>query len=249
MLICCLRKIVRLGLACLWMLFVAAGAFFACLGGWGGIARVSEISRLWGAGLCRILCLRIFVHDMRQMDGALLISNHQSYLDVLVHAAITPIRFAPKKEIRSWFLLGWILALSRPVWVDRRHRTGAEKCAEEFSRTLQHGINLVVYPEGTTGQGGKVLLPFKSTAFESALRSGRKIHPVVTCYRPLPDRESVAWYGDMTLLPHVWKMLGEKEICVDVYFLDPITPVGCERKELTRLVQNRMQEKLDEIYS
>jgi 1-acyl-sn-glycerol-3-phosphate acyltransferase len=105
---------------------------------------------------------------------------------------------------------------------------------------MKRGMYLIVYPEGTSTDGKSGILPFKSTSFEAALVGNSPIIPVITRYNEVPGRPTVCWYGDMTLLPHVWQILRFPSIEAEVRFLDPIMPEGRPRKELASFVHDVM---------
>ena len=94
-----------------------------------------------------------------------------------------------------------------------------------MSATLQHGINMLVYPEGTSSSGDGIL-PFKSTPFEAAVTAGAPVLPVLTRYLPAADGRSLAWFGDTRFFSHISSISGLKEIRahVDAYIL--VRPFG-----------------------
>ncbi len=189
----------------------------------------------WARVSARIIGLRIVCHgDPDRAPGALVVSNHLGYLDVLVHASVFRLRFAPKIEMRRWPLIGYMTGLSRPVWIDRSSRARARETADAIVQVLKKPISMVVYAEGTSTDGEHGLLPFKSTAFEAAVEAGTPIQPTLLFYRPDPvSGGPVAWFGDDELLPHVWRVLGLKRIEAQVYLLDPVRPLpGEDRKAL-----------------
>ncbi len=238
------RKLWRISLAFSWLPIVGVYAFFVHLGGWKAIKRVSFVTRTWGRGLawCFHLNIRVF-GDFSHFQGGLIVSNHCGYLDILTHASLFPIRFAPKKEIRSWPFLGWYLGISRPIWIDRSSRQKSREAVESFRATMEHGIPLLVYPEGTSTDGEHGLLPFKSTPFEAVSRSKFPILPILTLYRPTSDGKSLCWYGNDELMPHVWRVLGYRRIDIDVHILPLIQPQPNEdRKALAERVHRIMNE-------
>lgn len=239
-----LRRVWRLGIFGLWMWPFAFWSLCRAAGGRAGIRRVAECTRKWGRFIVRhVAHVEIeFRSDHEVPPGALIVSNHQSYIDILVHAALFPIRFAPKAEIRRWPVFGWYLGISRPVWIDRSSRQKSKEVMEEFRRTLQDGVSLLVYPEGTTTDGQHDLLPFKSTPFETVVGTDFIIQPVITRYEIGADGWNPAWYGDQTLFPHVWKLLGRRKIRVKVTALPPLAAKpGEERKELAGRVESIMR--------
>lgn len=244
-----LRKIWRLALFLIWMWPFAIYSFFRSLGGRSGIKRVAYCTRAWGKCLIWIFGVKVeFISDHAVEEGALIVSNHQSYLDVLLHASLFPIRFTPKADIRSWPILGIYLGISRPVWVDRKNRQKSGETLKEFHRTLDDGISLLVYPEGTTTDGEHGMLPFKPTAFATVIDTNFKIQPIITRYLRDSDNWNPAWYGDQTLLPHVWKFIGRKQTRVQVIALDTVqAQPGEDRKALAARVEKIMLEAMNDL--
>ena len=241
------RKMWRLSKFLLWMWPFAIYSIFRGMGGRKGIKRVAYCTRNWGEFLVKNFGVQVEFHcDHPIEEGMLIVSNHQSYVDVLLHASLFPIRFTPKKDIKYWPILGFYLGISRPLWVDRKNRQKSAKMVEEIHRTLSDGVSLLVYPEGTTSDGEHGLLPLKATSFETVIGTDFKIQPIITEYLREDDNWNVAWYGDQTLLPHLWKFIGRKQTCVEVIALPPVTPqVGEDRKQLTERVEKLMLEAME----
>ncbi|AVM43361.1 hypothetical protein C5Q97_01040 [Victivallales bacterium CCUG 44730] len=211
--------------------------------GWDAVACSAWHAREWARGSARIFNFEIEVHgDPQQFPGGLIVSNHQGYLDILTHAAIFPIRFAPKMEMRKWPVLGPFVAQSRPIWINRTSRQKSKEAADEMIATLEHKINLLVYPEGTSTDGEHGLLPFKSTPFEAAVEAGCRIQPLLTFFSSGdPNAYPLAWFGHAALFPHIWRILGLSHVKADVYILPVVEPVpGENRKELAARVHELM---------
>ena len=218
--------------------------------GWDAVACSARHARAWARGSAEIANFELVVHgDPEQFPGGLLVSNHQGYLDILTHAAIFPIRFAPKQEMRRWPVLGPFVAQSHPIWIDRTSRQKSKDAAEEMIATLEHKINLLVYPEGTSTDGEHGLLPFKSTPFEAAVDAKCAVQPLLTFFSSEdPEAYPLAWYGHAALLPHVWKVLGLSHVRADVYVLPVVEPVpGENRKELAARVYELMRAEYRKI--
>ena len=232
------RRIFRLSLLLPWLIYMGAISVPVTLrrNRWSAIAGMAKMTKLWGRGLLRIFNIRLHVKgDLAGYDGGLVVSNHMGYVDIFVHAAVFGLRFAPKKEIRSWPVLGWYTSFVHPVWVDRSSRLKSQKTLEEFRETLEHKVPLIVYPEGTSSDG-KTILPFKSAPFELAASGNFDIQPILTVYRVPEGADTPCWFGDMELLPHLWSLLGIPWIDADVYILPKITADGRGRKELAEAV-------------
>ncbi len=239
-----LRRIVKLLAICLWLPVTGFFSFFVHIGGWGAIRRVTYCSRMWGRGFVRILSIKVaIVGDPGSFKGGMIVSNHMGYLDILVHGSIFPIRFTPKMDIRNWPILGWYLGISRPLWIDRGSKQKSSDALSQILDTMKHGIPILVYPEGTSTDGENGIKAFKSTPFEAIAQSDYPILPVITYYRPAEAGQTTAWFGDMTLMPHLWRILGYKSINVEVHILPQVKAEGRSRKELAEYVHTLMEKE------
>ena len=182
---------------------------------------------------CRILGIRIERRGRpSRVQPTLFVSNHVSYLDITVLGALIPGSFVAKAEVRSWPYFGWLARLQRTVFVERRATRSGQGRSEILDR-LKAGDNLILFPEGTSGDGNSVL-PFKSALFSVAENwagdSTLTIQPVSVAYTKLDGlplgrhlRPFYAWYGDMDLLPHLWQLAGLGQVTVVVHFHAPVT--------------------------
>ncbi len=248
-----MRKIFRQAVSYAWLPVILMKALWIhAFGGsyWEKVLKISYCSSDWARGLAWIMGLERRVYgDPAEANGALIVSNHCGYLDVMAEACTFPIRFAPNSGIRKWPFLGWYLGLSMPVWVDRNSRQQSFEVMKAFRETLHHGVNMLIYPEGTSTDGKHGLLPFKSTAFEAVCGGNIPILPVVLNYHPTPDGFPLAWFGDATLIPHYWHILGYRRQIVELHILPKIYPGDRNRKELAQYVHDIMQTKYNEIKS
>ena len=207
------------------------------------ISRMALQTKYWGGGIVKILGIRTIVHgspEEYKKTGGLVVANHQSYVDVFLHASIFGLRFTPKKEIKSWPILGWYTDMTRPIWVDRDSRQASGGLMEQFRDTLRHKVPLIVYPEGTTSDGRSGLKEFKTTPFETVCGTDIPVQPVISIYHPAPGDMHPAWYGDATFMPHLWALLGNRKSTADVYILPLIYPEGRNRKQLAKAVRDAM---------
>ncbi|MGQ7793077.1 lysophospholipid acyltransferase family protein [Faunimonas sp. B44] len=206
----------------------------------------SAVTVLWHRFVVKVLGLRIRVTGRIAADRPLLLlSNHISWLDIPVLASVAPISFVAKREVAGWGVFGWLAKLQRSVFVDRerRHRTGSS--AAEVGHRLSQGDLIVLFAEGTSSDGNRVL-PFRSALVGSAQRlmdgsADATLQPVAIAYTrmlglPLgrQHRSQVAWYGDMELLPHLAHLLQLGALDVEIVLGPPIRlPAGHDRKHAT----------------
>ena len=237
------RAAVRFSALLVWVFALLPVALVSQLIPAGRAARAGRLTRLWARGSWRIVGGRTeVVAGAAPSGGGLVVANHLSYLDIMVHAALFPVRFAPKIEMRKWPLVGMMTGFSRPVWIDRRRRNRAGGALNAMREALAGDVPLLVYPEGTNG-AGDALLPFKTTCFAAAILADAPIYPVLTRYLPVPDGRVIPWGRADGFLPHFWQVLGLKEIRCQVYIMPLIRPGRCDRKELTALLHDDMAER------
>ena len=238
-----LRKIIRIPLFLLW--FIGVTLYCRIFNrGKNAQALALNSTLVWGKVTAWILNLKVTVSGkFDDFSGGLIVANHQSSVDTLVLASTFKIRFAPKKEMRSWPLIGALTQCNMPVWIDRSTPAKAKVSADAMSETMKNGYGMMVFPEGTTSDGKEGLLPFKSTSFQAVIDSGKSVLPVIIVY----SKSSLAdlqWFGHRSFLPHAWHVLGLKKIEATVHILDPISPAENEdRKALTARVYTVMNEK------
>ncbi len=197
------------------------------------------------------LCLKIMHIEVRYSgvplmeDSGIIVSNHASYLDIPILGAMTKGGFIAKKEVASWPVFGLLAKLQRCSFVERRP-TRAKQQTTELSQRLANGHKLILFPEGTSNDGNRVL-PFKSTLFavaETVLPDGSqvKVQPVSIAATRLDGapmgrdlRAFYSWYGDMDLVPHLWQFFALGKVTVEVVVHPPMTLAQAgSRKEMAR---------------
>jgi lyso-ornithine lipid O-acyltransferase len=192
----------------------------------------AEFPRLYHRMCCRILGFRIAAKGAPSERGpTLFVVNHVSYTDITILGALIRGSFVAKSEVARWPLFGVLAKLQRTVFIDRRaHRTAAQRGA--IASRLAAGDGLILFPEGTSSDGNRVL-PFKSALFsaaESAIGDAPVVvQPVSLAYVRLNGvpmgrlyRPFFAWYGDMEMAPHLWTLLGFGVVTVSVEFHEPV---------------------------
>lgn len=172
------------------------------------------------------------------------VSNHSSWVDIPVAGSVLPARFVAKHDVATWPVIGTIARMGRTVFVSRkRTTTGRER--DEMRAVLDAGDNLILFPEGTSSDGSRVL-PFRSSFFSLAEGGDQSplIQPVSIVYdrlNGLPAGRSArpvfAWYGDMDIASHFWRMTQNLDMRVTVLLHPPLDPTEFrDRKSLSNAV-------------
>jgi len=179
---------------------------------------VSNFSKI---GL-KLLSVKVDHHKAPlEKSGALIVANHQSYLDVLILAAYYPSLFVTSVEIKETFLLGQISQLAGCFFVERRKnkiRPGTKaREVSEMKKVIHDGTHIILFPEGTSSDGRDVL-PFKATFFQVSVDCECPVIPMVIKYQN-ESRQSVPWYGDMTFPDHLLSLCLMTEISASLTVL------------------------------
>jgi 1-acyl-sn-glycerol-3-phosphate acyltransferase len=190
--------------------------------------------RRWCRGCSRALGMRIDVTGPVPQGSFILVSNHLSYCDIFLLGAIAAPFFVSKAEVGRWPVLGAVVRSAGCLFLDRRRIRDLPRVIEDMERIRDAGIGLVFFPEGTTSDGSGVA-PFRAPLMEVASRAKRPVHYGALRYETPPGsrsaRSAVCWWGDMTLVDHLWGLLRLPNFRAEVRFGDaPI--VDGDRKRL-----------------
>lgn len=195
--------------------------------------------------VCRVLGIRLVVDGAVKTDApVLLVSNHTSWLDIIALSALAPVSFVAKKEVGRWPFVSSLARLQRTVFVDRTRRQAAGEATDEIMARLGQGDTIVLFAEGTSSDGNRVL-PFKTSLFGAvkgpqAMGSNTVVQTAAVVYthrRGLPlsraDRPRVGWYGDMEMQSHAWDVLKSGPLTVTIKVSEPV-PLDryADRKDL-----------------
>jgi len=230
------RAVRRIVFAVLWTLVaIPVQALLMLLPGRGNIA----FARTYHRVLCRLIGLRVQVVGQPAAGGSVLyVSNHSSWLDILVLGGVVEAAFVSKAEVGKWPVVGTVARLGRTVFVSRRrNETGRE--AQEIRDRLAGGDSIILFPEGTSNDGTRVL-PFRSS-FLAAAQHAKQVQPISLVYDRLGglpacrrDRPLFAWYGEMDIATHFWRIARRSGARATVLLHEPADPAAFpDRKALT----------------
>ena len=217
----------------------------------------------WGAigvryyrALCAILRIRVRVVGEPVHDRAVMfISNHVSWADILAIGSIVPIAYVSKSEIGNWPLVGTAAKSQRTVFVDRSRRQQTGDAIGEIVARLAGGTSVVLFAEGTSSDGNRVL-PFRSALVgavkeaSSRAKHGILIQPMSICYTGLngiamgrQHRPTVAWYGDLDFMPHIKEFIARGAVDAVVSYGDPVAADGTtDRKAMTKSLEGAVRQ-------
>lgn len=229
---------------------------------WTGCSYARTFPHWYHRQVCKIIGVRLHIDgSVARERGVLLISNHVSWLDITVLSAVAPVSFVAKQEVASWPFVSWLAKLQRSVFIDRNRRTEVTGKANEILSRLQAGDHIVLFAEGTSSDGNSVL-PFKTPLFAAVKPSGgkplgagicaqtlaltyTKLHGIPLCRR---GRPLIAWYGDMDMASHAWRLLGLGPLDAHIRIGPPVPLDGfADRKALARYAEERVRKDVADL--
>src|SRR5579871_2290572 len=207
------------------MIRVVALLLAAVVDWWVRRPRVGAEGAVWIHGWCRRI-VKVVGVEWRVVGelptcGAV-VSNHLSYLDVLLYSAVRPFVMVAKSEVRGWPLFGWLTSRAGTVYVTRGGGPSTYPGVNAaMAEAYGSGLPVLFFPEGTTTDGSGVL-SFRRGLFHSVLNEGVPLRVSALRYS-VEDaggsvEEDVCWWGDALLAPHLWRLLGLKRIKVEICF-------------------------------
>ncbi len=203
--------------------------------------RSTRLPRYFHKALTQSLGIRVRVHGVPVRGGAaLFIANHISWADIPVLGGIVDAAFVAKSEVEGIALVGWLANLGRTVYVERDRRQTSDAQRGAIAERLAAGESVILFPEGTTGDGVAVL-PFKSALF-AAVTGNETVQPVTIAYTRLNGlpitREQlaeIAWIGDTELWPHAVAFTALGRVRAELIFHPPVRVADFDdRKALSR---------------
>jgi 1-acyl-sn-glycerol-3-phosphate acyltransferase len=202
-----------------------------------------HLPRLFHRILLRGLGLDVTLHGRpARGTSVMFVANHLSWLDVPVLGSRLLGNFVAKTEVGAMGPVAWFADLQRTIYVDRGQRRRTADQRNAITDRLADGGNVLLFPEGTTGDGVHVL-PFNSSLFAAVADAGDAlVQPVSLAYtriRGLPVTRrriaEVAWTGDTGIGEHALGVLRLGRIDAAILCHDPVAPADfADRKALAR---------------
>jgi lyso-ornithine lipid O-acyltransferase len=207
-----------------------------------GSAR-QQLTRWWMRGLLHLLPLQIRCHGQPAAGTRLLVSNHVSWLDIVLIGAHAPVHFLSKAEVRDWPVIGWLASAAGTLFIQRGQASGSA-LQSQLASALQQGCSLVIFAEGTTTAGDQVRT-FHGRLMSCAIDAATQIQPVAIAYRKQGQRDTTApFINDDEFSTHLLRLLGSSRIDVDLHFLGDLSPQAGNRNHLARCAHSAVSQAL-----
>lgn len=217
----------------------------------------TRMPRAWCRLVARLLSLRVVAVGAPETARPLLVvANHVSWIDIIVLGSLMEASFVARGDMGGWPVIGGLAKLADTIFVDRSHRRGSAGQASDIAGRLAQGEAVILFAEGTTGDGNW-LRPFKSSLLGAVGLAGREagvepvVQPVAIAYTRhhgvamgRRHRMRASWIGDEDLVPHVRDLLRRDVFDVEVHFADAFGLDGVDRKAATRRAENAIRQSL-----
>lgn len=199
----------------------------------------------WSMRLLNLLGLTVQCQGKPHAGARLVISNHISWLDIIVINSVMPSRFVSKAEVGQWPVIGRLVTAAGTLYLVRERRRDAMRVLGLMAQALRDGQSVAVFPEGTTGAGHE-LMHFHANLVQSAIDAPAPIQPVVLSYRDAHHAvsPSAAYIGDTGLLSSMWMVASAKDLTVSVQILPAETVAHADRRMLTERLHSEMSQRL-----
>lgn len=207
----------------------------------------SEHVTQWARSFLAILNVKTTVTGVPQVAGPLmLVSNHVSWLDILVLLAVQPLRFVSKSDIQRWPVIGWLATHAGTLYIERSSRRDALRTVHQIADALKSGDMIAFFPEGTTSDGSG-LLPFHANLLQAAIAVNAPVQAVTMRFQDAAtgQRSRVAAYiDDDHLLGSVWGLLHAAPLEIKLQFASPEHAGARDRRAWAQDLHQKMLETL-----
>lgn len=193
----------------------------------------------WSNRFLRILNAKVTFSGTPPPRG-ILVSNHLSYIDILVLGSLQPLVLVSKSEVRSWPVIGVLTRCAGTLYVRRESRTDVGRLNREIADVANRGVIVALFPEGTSSNGSTVL-PFRSSLLGPAEQNGWPVTPAWIHYtlRDGSVADEICYWRDMTFFPHLLNLLSKESFEASVSFGEPVAG-GLDRKEMACELHTRV---------
>lgn len=187
------------------------------------------IVQWWFRRVAAAVRLRVTVVGQPPPEQALYVSNHITWMDIIVVGSQIRASFVSKQEVRNWPVIGWMCAVAGTIFIRRGSLDSASATQDTLRAALDAGKSIAVFPEGTSTDGATVK-PFKRRLFVPAMEAGCVVQPISLRY---PDGDQpnlvVPYIDDDNLFSNVLRVIRLPEIPVRVTFGAPLEPTDDPR--------------------
>ncbi|MGB8855314.1 MAG: lysophospholipid acyltransferase family protein [Burkholderiales bacterium] len=187
----------------------------------------------WGQQLLDVLNVELKILGGLPPGKKLIVSNHISWLDNFVVQALCPAHFVAKSEIRDWPVMGWLVAHTGALFIERARRHHTLKINQDMMAALDSGDSVALFPEGTTGTGDHVR-PFHSALLQACIGSNAPLIPLGLRYLSVDGGQthSADYVGEMNFITSLKNVLREEKMVAELRIGEAVHGAGKTRRDL-----------------
>ena len=210
-----------------------------------GKGKRAAFKQRWSHQILRILSVQLETQPTDAPPGSLIVANHISWLDIFAIYALRPVAFISKAEISQWPFAGWLAKKNDTVFLRRGSRGHARIVNAEIDALLNSGMDVALFPEGTTTDGTH-MLGFHAALLQPAIETGRPVLPLAISYHDADGRVSLApsFAGDTTLAQCFSAILAQRSLTVRLIPAPVIDSTKLHRRELAKVAHTAIAIKL-----
>jgi 1-acyl-sn-glycerol-3-phosphate acyltransferase len=171
--------------------------------------------------------VRMKVSGVAPAEACQIAANHSSWLDILTINSVRASQFVAKAEIRSWPVVGLLVARAGTHFIERSKRRAVHSVLQGIVSALGEGRTIAVFPEGTTNNCHS-LLPFHANLIQAALDAQVPVKPLAIRYLNAEGQisEAVEYVGDTTFVGSLWRVLQIPLIRAELAWGEEVLPLG-----------------------
>ncbi|MDC3386195.1 1-acyl-sn-glycerol-3-phosphate acyltransferase [Gammaproteobacteria bacterium] len=193
----------------------------------------SEKIRLWFAKILKIIGVKTTIKGKIKSGSYLIISNHSSWLDIIILGSTFKTTFLSKIEVSRWPVIGKITTAVDMLFINRGAKDAASHAVNGISKFILNNRNVTIFPEGTSS-GGKDLLKFKPRLFASCIDTNSPIQCVIIRY-PYKEKNihpSVPFVRGDSLFLNILKVLFQDNITAEITISDFVYTNNKDRRSI-----------------
>lgn len=193
----------------------------------------AEKIRLWFEKILKIVNIKTKINGKVKKGNYLIISNHSSWLDIIILGSIFKTTFLSKIEVSRWPIIGMITTAVDILFIDRGTKNAATQAVDGISKFISHNRNVTIFPEGTSS-GGKNLLKFKPRLFASCIDINCPVQCVTIKY-PHKNKKInpyVPFIRENSLFLSIIKILFQEKIDAEIIISELVYTKNKDRKKI-----------------